>query len=69
MSPLAATGGRGFSSPMLTGATQHEIGEHHSVITSVAVGTIRRKIRDGKYPIAELVDQMARKLTGSKLKI
>jgi hypothetical protein len=47
----------------LTGVTQREIGEHYGGITSAAVSTIRRKIRDGKYPIAELVDQMLRNLT------
>lgn len=53
----------------LTGATQREIGEHYGGITSAAVSTIRRKIRDGKYPIAELADQMVRKLSGGKLNI
>ena len=50
----------------LTGATQREIGEHYGGITFAAVSTIRRKIRDGKYPIAELVDQMPRNLTHGK---
>ncbi len=53
----------------LTGATQREIGEHYGGITSAAVSTIRRNIREGKYPIAELVDPMVRKLTRGKLNI
>ncbi len=51
----------------LTGATQRDIGEHYGGITSAAVSTIRRKIRAGNYPIGELVDQMARKLSGGKV--
>jgi hypothetical protein len=34
----------------LPGATQREIGEHYGGITSATVRTIRRKVRDGKYP-------------------
>jgi hypothetical protein len=48
----------------LTGTTQLEIGERYGGITSAAVSTIRRKVRDGKYPI---VNQMVRKLTRGKL--
>lgn len=33
----------------LTGATQREIGEHYGSITSAAVSTLRREIREGKY--------------------
>ena len=33
----------------LIGATQREIGDRYGGITSAAVSTIRRKIRDGKY--------------------
>ncbi|NUQ61800.1 MAG: hypothetical protein HUU20_04885 [Pirellulales bacterium] len=53
----------------LTGATQGEIGEHYGGITSAAVSTIRRKIREGKYPIAELAEQMVRKLARGKVNI
>lgn len=47
----------------LTDATQLDIGERYGGITSAAVTTIRRKVRDGKYPI---VNQMVRKLTRSR---
>ena len=38
----------------LTGATRREIGERCGGLTSAAVGAIRRKVRDGKYPIVNL---------------
>ena len=53
----------------LTGATQRVIGEHYGGITSAADSRIRRKIRDGKYPIADLVEQTDRNLTRGKLNI
>jgi hypothetical protein len=34
----------------LIGVTQREIGEDYGGITSAAISTIRRKVRDGKYP-------------------
>jgi putative transposase len=48
----------------LTGQTQREIGEHYGGITSAAVSAIRRKIREGKYPLEALAEQMIRQLTG-----
>ena len=38
----------------LTGSTRREVGEHYGGLTSAAVGAIRRKVRDGKYPIVNL---------------
>ena len=52
-----------------TGQTQRAIGEHYGGITSVAVSTIRRKIREGKYPLAEPAKKMVRKLTRPKVNI
>ena len=53
----------------LTGQTQRAIGEHYGGITTAAVSTIRRKIREGKYPLAEPAKKMVRKLTRRKVNI
>ncbi len=53
----------------LTGQTQRAIGEHYGGITSAAVSTIRRKICDGQYPLAELAQKMLRELTRHKVDI
>ena len=38
-------------------------------ITSAAISSIRRTIRDGKYPVGDLLEKMLRKLTRSKVNI
>ena len=53
----------------LTGQTQRAIGEHYGGITSAAVSTIRRKIREGKYPLADPAEEMVRQLTRRKVNI
>ena len=47
----------------LTGWTQREIGAHYGPITSAAVSTIRRKIRESQYPLADQVAKLLRKIT------
>jgi hypothetical protein len=47
----------------LTDQTRRAIGEHYGGITSAAVSTIRRRIRKGKYPVAEPAEEMVRQLT------
>jgi hypothetical protein len=41
------------------GWTHRAIGEHYGRMTSAAVSNIRRKVRDGTYPIAELVEKIS----------
>jgi len=50
----------------LTGQTQRAIGEHYGGITSAAVSRIRRKIREGEYPIGELGERIARQLVAGE---
>ena len=45
------------------------ISEHYGGITSAAVSTIRRNIREGRYPLAEPAEEMVRKLTRLKINI
>ena len=53
----------------LTGQTQRAIGQHYGGISSAAVSTIRRKIREGNYPLAEPAEEMVRKLSRRKVNI
>ena len=48
----------------LTGQTQRAVGEHYGGITSAAVSRIRRKIRQGEYPVGELAESIAGQLPG-----
>lgn len=43
----------------LTSLPQRPVGEHYGGITSAAASSIRRKIREGTYPIAPLAEQTA----------
>ena len=42
----------------LTGMNQRAVGAHHGGISSAAVSTIRRKIREGKYDVVSVVEQL-----------
>ena len=46
----------------LTGLTQRSIGEHYGGITSAAVSNIRRRLRQGRYPYGEVVEELRRRL-------
>jgi anti-sigma28 factor (negative regulator of flagellin synthesis) len=42
----------------LTGMNQRAVGSHYGGISSAAVSTIRRKIREGKYDVAPVVEEL-----------
>jgi hypothetical protein len=46
----------------LTGMTQRAIGIHYGGITSAAVSNIRRRLREGEYPLADMVEQVLNRL-------
>lgn len=53
----------------LTGMNQRAVGVHYGGITSAAVSTIRRKIREGQYHVASVVERLLTDLgTGSDFK-
>ncbi len=42
----------------LTGMNQRAVGSHYGGISSAAVSTIRRKVREGKYDVASVVEEL-----------
>jgi hypothetical protein len=47
----------------LTGMTQRAIGAHYGGITSGGVSNIRRRIREGDYPLSDVAEQLVRKFS------
>ncbi len=50
----------------LSGLTGRAIGEHYGGISSAAVSTIHRKVRDGSYDLLPTVDALAAQLAGQR---
>ena len=50
----------------LSGLTGRAIGEHYGRISSAAVSTIHRKVRDGSYDLLPTVDALAARLGGRR---
>jgi hypothetical protein len=50
----------------LTGLTQRAIGLHYGGITSAAVSTIRRKVREGDYETRPPIEAILPRLTGKR---
>ncbi len=42
----------------LTGLTHRAIGAHYGGVTPAAVSNIRRRLREGQYPLLGLVDRL-----------
>jgi hypothetical protein len=47
----------------LTGMTQRAIGPHYGNITSAAVSNIRRRLRQGQYPLGTVLEELSCRLT------
>ena len=47
----------------LTGMSQRAIGERYGGMTSAAVSNIRRRIREGHYPLADVVGDLLARLS------
>ena len=52
----------------LTGLTQRAVGLHYGGITSAAVSAIRRKIREGRYPLGASLDELLAELSPASRK-
>jgi len=46
----------------LTGLTHWAIGSHYGGVTSAAARNIRRRLREGQYPLLGVVERLEREL-------
>ena len=47
----------------MTGLTQRAIGAHYGGISSAAVSNIRRRLRQGQYPLSDVVGQLCQRIS------